>query len=272
MYPGRPASHSAIPVSPLRLAATLKPFAEMAGSFPSSSDPRVHEPAVVDVAFPYLVATRREGRRGGVGRPRPVRIESLRSRGTPAFSRPAPPALSSSVPASARHRYNPIMTTLTDPDGLAMLRTILERPDNDAARLVYADWLEEHGETERAEFIRAQCELAKPALLGIELNAFRDNPRLRLEGKTLVDDSHPHLIYPWADVGDHLHLYHERAFRITSIRLGAVGEANQFDLEEAKVLSSHCDGPNRDALRRRERELLHRLIPGDPDSRHCWVE
>lgn len=48
-----------------------------------------------------------------------------------------------------------------DPDALALLRTILTHPDDDAPRLVYADWLEEHGEPERAAFVRAQIELAK---------------------------------------------------------------------------------------------------------------
>lgn len=41
-------------------------------------------------------------------------------------------------------------------DGPALLRTILERPDDDAPRLVYADWLEENGQQNRAEFIRLQ--------------------------------------------------------------------------------------------------------------------
>jgi uncharacterized protein (TIGR02996 family) len=41
-------------------------------------------------------------------------------------------------------------------DGEALLATILADPADDAPRLVYADWLEEHGETERAEFIRLQ--------------------------------------------------------------------------------------------------------------------
>lgn len=41
----------------------------------------------------------------------------------------------------------------------SFLRTILERPDDDTARLVYADWLEEQGEP-LAEMIRIQCELA----------------------------------------------------------------------------------------------------------------
>lgn len=42
-----------------------------------------------------------------------------------------------------------------------LLATILADPADDAARLVAADWLEEHGETARAEFIRVQVHLAK---------------------------------------------------------------------------------------------------------------
>jgi uncharacterized protein (TIGR02996 family) len=41
----------------------------------------------------------------------------------------------------------------------ALLQNIIDNPDDDAPRLVYADWLEEHGDTERAEFIRVQCTL-----------------------------------------------------------------------------------------------------------------
>src|SRR5437667_9156811 len=41
----------------------------------------------------------------------------------------------------------------------AFLRTILEQPDADGPRLVFADWLEEHGDP-HAELIRLQCELA----------------------------------------------------------------------------------------------------------------
>jgi uncharacterized protein (TIGR02996 family) len=43
----------------------------------------------------------------------------------------------------------------------AFLRAIIEDPDDDARRLVYADWLEENGDTARAEFIRVGCELAR---------------------------------------------------------------------------------------------------------------
>src|SRR4051794_39815561 len=41
----------------------------------------------------------------------------------------------------------------------AFLQAIIERPDDDTPRLVYADWLEEHGDAARAEFIRVQCQL-----------------------------------------------------------------------------------------------------------------
>ncbi len=44
----------------------------------------------------------------------------------------------------------------------AFLRAILEAPADDAPRLIYADWLEENGEREEAEFIRFQCASAEP--------------------------------------------------------------------------------------------------------------
>jgi len=46
-------------------------------------------------------------------------------------------------------------------DGQAILRTIVENPADDAPRLVYADWLEEQGRPERAEFIRLQIALGR---------------------------------------------------------------------------------------------------------------
>ena len=46
-------------------------------------------------------------------------------------------------------------------DGDALLRAILDSPDDDAPRLVYADWLEEHGDPARATFIRAQIQLTR---------------------------------------------------------------------------------------------------------------
>lgn len=46
-------------------------------------------------------------------------------------------------------------------DRLAFTRAVLARPDDDLPRLIFADWLDERGESERAEFIRVQVELAR---------------------------------------------------------------------------------------------------------------
>lgn len=60
----------------------------------------------------------------------------------------------------------------------AFLELILKNPHEDGPRLVYADWLEENGQCDRAEFIRIQCELAQLR---------PDNPR-RLELETRERD------------------------------------------------------------------------------------
>jgi uncharacterized protein (TIGR02996 family) len=43
----------------------------------------------------------------------------------------------------------------------AFLQAIRDNPEDDTPRLIYADWLEEHGDAARAEFIRVQCEKAR---------------------------------------------------------------------------------------------------------------
>ena len=48
---------------------------------------------------------------------------------------------------------------MTDRD--ALLAAIHADPDDDTARLVYADWLQENGQPARADFIRAQIEAAR---------------------------------------------------------------------------------------------------------------
>jgi uncharacterized protein (TIGR02996 family) len=45
----------------------------------------------------------------------------------------------------------------------AFLADIVANPDDDTPRLVYADWLDENGDPDRAEFIRAQIELHRLA-------------------------------------------------------------------------------------------------------------
>ena len=43
----------------------------------------------------------------------------------------------------------------------ALLRAVIDAPDDDAPRLIYADWCEENGDPERAEFIRLQIEFER---------------------------------------------------------------------------------------------------------------
>ncbi len=68
----------------------------------------------------------------------------------------------------------------------ALLAAVCENPDEDTPRLVFADWLQENGEEERAEFIRFQCRTAK---LPINSSARqhlenRINTLFRLHGQT----------------------------------------------------------------------------------------
>jgi uncharacterized protein (TIGR02996 family) len=43
----------------------------------------------------------------------------------------------------------------------AFVQAIAAEPDSDSARLVYADWLEEHGKPHAADYLRAELELAR---------------------------------------------------------------------------------------------------------------
>ncbi len=75
------------------------------------------------------------------------------------------------------------------------LEAVLADPDDDFVRLVYADWLEEHGQPERAAFIRVQIELAKVA---------EDDPRRPglLHQAYWLEYEH---YYQWRDPFAHLH-------------------------------------------------------------------
>jgi len=65
-------------------------------------------------------------------------------------------------------------------DEQAFLETIFERPEDDGPRLVYADWLDEHGHTDRAEFIRVQIESSKVAPRTAAHRAFAKRERALL--------------------------------------------------------------------------------------------
>ena len=63
----------------------------------------------------------------------------------------------------------------------SFLRAIREEPDDDGVRLIYADWLEEHGKAERAEFIRGQVTLARTPLGAPGRNELAFRVRLLLD-------------------------------------------------------------------------------------------
>src|SRR5687767_2099915 len=72
-------------------------------------------------------------------------------------------------------------------DAHALLAAIRAAPDDDAPRLVYADWLDENGQPARAEFIRVQCELAR-----------RESPELRRREAELLTAHHDMFAGPLA--------------------------------------------------------------------------
>jgi uncharacterized protein (TIGR02996 family) len=50
---------------------------------------------------------------------------------------------------------------MIEPELQALLQACKDEPDDDAPRLVLSDWLEEHGQADRAEFVRLQVRLAR---------------------------------------------------------------------------------------------------------------
>jgi uncharacterized protein (TIGR02996 family) len=70
---------------------------------------------------------------------------------------------------------------MRDATEAALLRSIAEHGDANVGRLVLADWLEEQGETARAEFVRVQCELASPKLPQKRHDALRVRERALLD-------------------------------------------------------------------------------------------
>jgi uncharacterized protein (TIGR02996 family) len=70
---------------------------------------------------------------------------------------------------------------MRDANEAALLRSLAEDRDDNTGRLVFADWLEERGESARPEFVRVQCELASAKLPEDRRQA------LRLRERALLD-------------------------------------------------------------------------------------
>jgi uncharacterized protein (TIGR02996 family) len=69
-------------------------------------------------------------------------------------------------------------------EAAALLAAIRESPDEDTPRLAYADWLDEHGDPDRAEFIRVQCAVVR---LPDDDPVFRRCERIAWAGGEMID-------------------------------------------------------------------------------------
>jgi uncharacterized protein (TIGR02996 family) len=88
----------------------------------------------------------------------------------------------------------------------AFLQAIIESPEDDAPRLVYADYLEEHGQAARAEFIRLQCELAKRP------QGDGSNEALAIRGEEIFTEYGNEWLRPLQDLGEDLYFEFHRGF------------------------------------------------------------
>lgn len=99
------------------------------------------------------------------------------------------------------------------PHEQGLLQAILAAPGEDAPRLIYADWCEENGDPERAEFIRVHCEIA--ARFGVPIDgspvatgdraADQDEIRLRRRERELKDANYGRWLVPVEGVVCNLH-------------------------------------------------------------------
>lgn len=98
----------------------------------------------------------------------------------------------------------------------SLMFAVCENPEEDTARLVLADWLEENGEPERAEFIRVQIELARtphssPARKNLEK---RERQLLTVYGQKWrreVGDTHSSSLFKRGFI-EHLEFYNRANF------------------------------------------------------------
>lgn len=92
----------------------------------------------------------------------------------------------------------------------AFIRAVIEDPYNDLPRLVFADWLDEHDESDRAWFIRFQCNPAGYSIDSAEreynlvekhiedwfgLSRMRGTKRTKLQDWHLSDHFSPNLVF-----------------------------------------------------------------------------
>lgn len=136
----------------------------------------------------------------------------------------------------------------------ALLRAIAARPKDDAVRLVYADWLDEHGESEYAEFIRVQIALHRNSdAKGAESPA--ELARLRSQERRLLSRHRTRWLQPFRELGAHGRVHGEfsRGFVEEPVIDAAVfleRGAELFQLSPVETLYLNNVGALADPLRR----------------------
>src|SRR5262245_14756362 len=99
----------------------------------------------------------------GARRPLPqLRRRAGSSPGSTARGAGATPRLDQPSPANVAACQTPeVAVARSREPNPTLYQAVLDAPDDDAPRLAYADWLDDHGDPDRAQFIRLQCRLAR---------------------------------------------------------------------------------------------------------------
>jgi uncharacterized protein (TIGR02996 family) len=122
------------------------------------------------------------------------------------------------------------MDKLAEHEGF--LRAIFDAPDDDLPRLVYADFLEENGEPERAALIRVQCELAALRRRSEPV----EGHELRTRERELLDRLHPELeLIHWTPE-EQTRIGHDRGFLIEPTAVVCPGELGDVTGVREKII------------------------------------
>jgi uncharacterized protein (TIGR02996 family) len=145
----------------------------------------------------------------------------------------------------------------------ALLAAICEAPEDDAPRLVYADWLEEHGQDPWAQAIRLQCEVEREPdqVKGMKakyiLWELRD--RLLAPLRELGFDTSPSFGPPDHYVNNPIQWDFRRGF-VAEVSVGAGDERVRFFSERVDLVFRRFPLQH---LR------IHPLVGGENDNGYC---
>jgi uncharacterized protein (TIGR02996 family) len=132
----------------------------------------------------------------------------------------------------------------------AFLQSIVETPDDDTPRLIYADWLDDQGDADRAEFIRLQCSLGNQPV---------PNTEETLRAEDLLD-AHEHT---WVEE------FPESAeFRAASFERGFV---SRVDVDTLEAFRRHAAVLRQTPAHKVRVKQQEGSLPADwPEWDECW--